>query len=163
MRTPASIAKHPIHPMLIVFPIGLWVFSLISDVIFLLRENPLWNDIAFYTMIGGLSGALLAAIPGLIDMFSIADPKAGKLAWNHMVMNFITVAVYALNLYLRTTLPASALFPVLLSLVGVLLLAVAGWLGGELAYVHGVGVDPRRKGLASEKSQPAPNKLRRMG
>ena len=65
MRTPASIPKHPIHPMLIVFPIGLWVFSLISDVIFLLRENPLWNDIAFYTMIGGLSGALLAAIPRL--------------------------------------------------------------------------------------------------
>jgi uncharacterized membrane protein len=163
MRTPASVASHPIHPMLVVFPIGLWIFSFISDVIFLFAGNPLWNDIAFYTMIGGLSGALLAAVPGLIDMFSIADPKAGKIAWNHMVLNLITIAFYSLNVYLRSTLPAGAFFPIVLSALGVVLLAIAGWLGGELAYVHGVGVEPRRKTSAAGKSEPAPNKLRRMG
>ena len=79
MNTPASIGKHPIHPMLVAFPIGLWIFSLISDVIFLLGKNLLWNEIALYTMLGGLIGASLAAIPGLIDMFSITNPKPGKL------------------------------------------------------------------------------------
>ena len=163
MRTPASVASHPIHPMLVVFPIGLWIFSFISDVVFLLGGNPLWNDIAFYALIGGLTGALLAAVPGLIDMFSIADPKAGKVAWNHMVLNLIVIAIYSLNLYLRSTLPAGAWFPIALSAIGVILLAAAGWLGGELAYVYGVGVGPRRKHTAAGKSEPAPDKLRRMG
>ena len=54
MHTPASIAKHPIHPMLIVFPIGLWVFSLVCDIVFRITDRTLWNDIAFYTMAGGL-------------------------------------------------------------------------------------------------------------
>ena len=69
MSTPASIAKHPLHPMLVVFPIGLWIFSLISDFAFLLTGHIAWNDVAFYTMTGGLIGALVAAAPGFIDMF----------------------------------------------------------------------------------------------
>jgi uncharacterized membrane protein len=160
MNTPASIGKHPIHPMLVVFPIGLWIFSLISDVIFLLGKNLLWNEIALYTMVGGLIGASLAAIPGLIDMFSITNPKPGKIAWNHMIVNIIAVALFALNLCLRVILQPGAFFPILLSVIGVSLLAYAGWLGGELAYVHGVGVQPQRGAAEREKSQ---NKLRRAG
>ncbi|HZD41225.1 MAG TPA: DUF2231 domain-containing protein, partial [Terriglobales bacterium] len=101
MSTPAIIAKHPLHPILIVFPIGLWVFSLISDFIFLLGGNAAWSEVAFYTMVGGLIGALLAAVPGFFDMFSISDPKVGKIAWNHMILNLIATAIFALNLYLR--------------------------------------------------------------
>jgi uncharacterized membrane protein len=58
MRTPASIVKHPIHPMLIVFPIGLWIFSLICDLIRLAGASPdVWATVAFYSMVGGLIGA----------------------------------------------------------------------------------------------------------
>jgi uncharacterized membrane protein len=156
MNTPARIGKHPIHPMLVGFPIGLWVFSFISDLFFHLGGNLLWNDIAFYTMVGGLIGALLAAVPGLIDMFSIANPMIGKIAWNHMLLNLTAFAVFGINLYLRTVLEAGAVIPTLLSGFGVLLLALSGWLGGELAYVHGVGVQPQ------EKSQTE-NKFRRAG
>ena len=109
MNTPASIGKHPIHPMLVVFPIGLWIFSFISDLIFLLGKNLLWHDIAFYTMLGGLIGALLATVPGLIDMFSITDPKVGKIAWNHMLLNLVAFGVFGLNLYLRAVLAAGLL------------------------------------------------------
>ena len=61
MASPASIGGHPIHPMLIPFPIALWAFSLIADVIYLWRGNPVWRDyIAFYTLLGGIIGAALA-------------------------------------------------------------------------------------------------------
>ncbi|MDP2247605.1 MAG: hypothetical protein Q8J65_05695, partial [Nitrosomonadales bacterium] len=68
MRTPASIAGHPIHPMLVVFPIGLLVFSLICDLIALFSaDQQVFHTVALYTMIGGFIGALFAAIPGYID------------------------------------------------------------------------------------------------
>jgi hypothetical protein len=66
MSTPASIAKHPLHPMLVVFPIGLWIFSLIADFIFLSGGDARWNDVAFYTIAGGLVGALVAAVAGTL-------------------------------------------------------------------------------------------------
>src|SRR5215208_6062637 len=67
MASPASIARHPIHPMLIPFPIALWVFSLVADVIYLWRGNPAWrNWIAFYTLLGGIIGGAAAAVPGLV-------------------------------------------------------------------------------------------------
>ncbi|HEY7557867.1 MAG TPA: DUF2231 domain-containing protein [Candidatus Binatia bacterium] len=160
MKTPASIGKHPIHPMLVVFPIGLWIFSFISDLIFLLGENLLWNHIAFYAMLGGLIGALLAAVPGLIDMFSITNPEVGKVAWNHMLLNLVALVVFGIDLYLRTVLETDAFIPILLSGFGVLLLAFSGWLGGELAYVHGVGV--QQPGQITEKDKKY-NKLRRAG
>ena len=160
MNTPASIGKHPIHPMLVVFPIGLWIFSFVSDLIFLLGKNLLWNDIAFFAMLGGLVGALLATVPGMIDMFSITNPKVGKIAWNHMLINLVALGVFGLNLYLRTVLEAGAFIPISLSVFGVLLLALSGWLGGELAYVHGVGVQPQGKNTEKDKTE---NKLRRAG
>jgi uncharacterized membrane protein len=69
MRTPASISKHPIHPMLIVFPIGLWIFSLVCDLLHLAgASGDAWLTVAFYSMVGGLIGALCAAVPGFIDL-----------------------------------------------------------------------------------------------
>jgi uncharacterized membrane protein len=69
MSSPASIKGHPLHPVLVAFPIGLWIFSIISDLIFKLGYGgPVWNDVAFYTLAGGIVGALVAALPGLIDL-----------------------------------------------------------------------------------------------
>ena len=74
MRTPASIAGHPIHPMLITIPVGLLIFSLVCDLIALLSSQPdVWLLVAFFTMVGGFIGALIAAIPGVIDLMSISD------------------------------------------------------------------------------------------
>jgi uncharacterized membrane protein len=145
MTTPASVAKHPIHPMLIVFPIGLWVFSLVCDIIVLAGGAPVWHDIAYYTMLGGLIGALLAAVPGLVDFFSISDPESKRIARNHMLLNLTAVTLYAINLYLRAGGSPGAPLPIVFSVAGVLLLAVSGWLGGELVYVHGVAVERSAK------------------
>jgi uncharacterized membrane protein len=158
MSSRASIAKHPIHPMLVPFPIALWIFSLVSDVIYALEwGGPVWNDIAFYSMLGGVIGALGAAVPGLIDYLAMTDRTVKKVAMTHMILNLILVVLFVVNLWLRLTLPVDAALPVILSVIGIALLGVSGWLGGELVYVHRVGVaEPTgAQESVSERRRPA--------
>ncbi|TMG87322.1 MAG: DUF2231 domain-containing protein [Betaproteobacteria bacterium] len=144
MRTPASIGGHPIHAMLIVFPVGLLIFSLICDLISLRSADPTtWATVAFYTMVGGFIGALAAAVPGLIDLLSLADKDTKKIAITHMSINLVAVTLYAVNIWLRTGSASNTGTPLLLSVVAVALLAVSGWLGGKMVHEHGVGVDVR--------------------
>lgn len=145
MATPASIQQHPLHPMLIPFPIALWVFSLVCDLIFAFRwGGPLWSDMAFVAMAGGLIGALVAAIPGYLDYRSLARPETQRIGRWHMIVNLSIVIVFAVNLLLRMNGEAGATLPLILSLIGVSMLGISGWLGGELVYVHGVAVGPRQ-------------------
>jgi uncharacterized membrane protein len=146
METRATVADHPIHPMLIPFPIALWIFSLASDFIFLFDfGGPVWKDIALYTMAGGILGAVAAAIPGYIDYRSLTDPVTIRVAQMHMVINVGLVVLYTINAGLRVMNGSNDLWPVLLSVVGVAGLSVSGWLGGELVYVQGVAVQPERE------------------
>src|SRR6476661_2694429 len=72
VRTPANIAGHPIHPMLVTIPIGLWIFSFVCDLAFVFgRGAPVWSTVALYTMAGGIVGALAAAVFGFIDLLSL--------------------------------------------------------------------------------------------
>jgi uncharacterized membrane protein len=149
MASPASMAKHPIHPMLIPFPIALWVFSLVADVIYLWRGNLMWRDwIAFYTLLGGIIGGAAAAVPGLIDWLSLKDPEVVKIANWHARLNVIALLIFVASFYLRTIggsqwVGGSYTIPVLLSVVGVILITISGWLGGELVFKHGVAVNPQ--------------------
>lgn len=146
MASRASIGGHPIHPMLIPFPIGLLVFSFVSDLIFLWQGNPIWRDyIAFYTMLGGIIGAAAAAIPGLIDWATLTDRATVKVANWHARVNIITLVIFVASFYLRTTSGAGwisslPMLPFILSIVGLIGLTIAGWLGGELVFKHGVAV-----------------------
>src|SRR2546423_15202233 len=104
MASRASIGGHPIHPMLIPFPIGLLVFSLISDLIYLWRGNPLReNYIAFYTLLGGIIGAAAAAIPGLIDWATLTDHAAVRVANWHARVNIIGLVIFISTVYFGTT------------------------------------------------------------
>ena len=147
MASPASIGGHPIHPMIIPFPIALWVFSLVADVIFLWRGNPVWRDyIAFYTLLGGILGAAAAAVPGLIDWLSLKDPEVVKIANWHARLNVIALLIFAASFYLRTTggselVSGSHTIPFGLSVFGAILITISGWLGGELVFKHGVAVE----------------------
>lgn len=139
--TPASIDGHPIHSILVAFPIGLWTFSLVCDLMYRFGSGePLWHSMASYAVVTGVIGALAAAVPGLIDFFSITDPRAGKVAVAHLAVNVSLVLLFSLNAWLRTALAASSVVPLLLSILGIAGLVVAGWLGGELVYTHKVGV-----------------------
>ena len=141
MRTPAQIARHPIHPMLVPIPIGLWIFSFVCDLTFVLGSGvSLWFTLAFWTMIGGLIGALIAAIPGVIDMLSLSG-NIKRLALTHMALNVTIVVLYAINIGTRIDGGGIAGVPLALSIIAIVLLAVSGWLGGHMVYVHRVAVD----------------------
>ena len=149
MASPASLGRHPIHPMLIPFPLALWFFSLIADVIYLWRGNPVWRDwIAFYALLGGIIGGVLAAVPGFVDWLSLKDREVVRIANWHARLNVIALLIFVASFYLRTTSGAglvggSYTIPFVLSVVGVILITISGWLGGELVFKHGVAVEPQ--------------------
>jgi len=130
--------------MLITIPIGLWLFSFASDVVVYFSEGDvsgvLWFMIGYWTMAGGLVGALVAAVPGAIDLLSLRDRRLRTLATTHMSINLAVVVLYMVNLWLRTIEPPDFLAGMGLSAIGLMLLSVSGWIGGELVHVHGVGV-----------------------
>jgi uncharacterized membrane protein len=136
----------PIHPMLVVFPLGLFITSLVFDFIGLGMGDGIWRIVAFYLIGAGVIGGLLAAIFGLVDWIAIPNGTRAKYlgSW-HGLGNAIVVVLFIISWILRrgvqATPPASAF---VLSIVGVLIGAVTGWLGGEL-------VD--RLGIASMKAQ----------
>jgi uncharacterized membrane protein len=143
MASPASIARHPIHPMLVVFPIGLWIFSFVCDLIFRFGSGAsIWNDVAYVSIAGGIIGALIAAIPGFIDFLSISG-SARTIAVAHMTINLSLVVLFLINFYLRVKEVPVDSYPIYLSLLGVIGLLVSGWLGGHLVYVHSVAVECR--------------------
>jgi uncharacterized membrane protein len=159
MGSPASINGHPIHPMLIPFPIALWVFSLIADLIYVWRDNPVWRDyVAFYALLAGIIGAALAAVFGIIDWLSIKDREVKKIADWHARLNVIALLIFAASFYLRTTggarlVSGSYTIPLVLSVVGVILITISGYLGGELVFKHGVAVNPQFDTAAEERAK----------
>ena len=141
MSVPASVKGHPIHPMLVALPIGLWVFSFVCDILYHAGwGGPNWKVLAWYTIAGGVIGALLAAVPGFIDFLSIRDRRVGRIALIHMVLNLFAVVLFAISFGLRIAQPLGAP-PAVLSAVGIVTIVVSGWLGGELVYVHQMGVN----------------------
>jgi uncharacterized membrane protein len=142
MKTPASIAGHPVHPMLVPIAIGCFVFSFASDLICIVTGNGTpWNMLAYYTMIGGIVGALAAAVPGFIDFLSLPAGPVKSTGLKHMGINLTVVAIYIVNACLRHNDPQNLKLPMILSVVTVLMLLVSGWLGGKLVFEHGVAVD----------------------
>ncbi len=154
MASPASIKKHPVHPMLVGFPIGLWAFALVCDVMRAITGNNVWQTVAIYCIAGGIVGALVSAVPGLIDYFSIDETAMKRIANLHLAVNLGAIVIFAINLWLRFRLPAESYLPLGLSIVGVLAIGIGGWLGGEMVYVKGMAVEAVEK-LARKVEKPS--------
>lgn len=138
----ARIAGHPIHPMLIPFPIVFFVSALVTDLVFLSEGDAVWAQASWWLLLSGLVAAALAATAGLVDFLGDRRIRSIGAAWGHMIGNIVAVALEAVNLLLRTDDPAGAVegTGVVLSGVVVAILLVTGWLGGNLVFRHGVGV-----------------------
>ena len=144
MRASATVARHPIHPMLVPIPIGLWLFSLVCDLVY--RFGPgdtVWYTVATYNLVAGIVGALVAAVFGMMDM-RVLPAHVKQIAKKHMTINLIVVALYLVNAWLRIRPGEYSDVPLLMSVVAVVLLAISGWLGGHMVYIHGAGVDAEK-------------------
>ncbi len=143
MESRAKLFGHPVHPMLIPFPLGLLVTSVAFDIVHLLTDNGKWAEVAHWMIAAGIVGGLAAAPPGWIDWFAIPPGTRAKAVglW-HGVGNLVVVGLFAVSWLVRRDAPreldGSAF---VLSLAGVALAVVTGWLGGELVDRLGVGVD----------------------
>ena len=137
MTIRAAIAGHPIHPMLVPMPIGLWIFSLVSDFVFKSTADARWDAAAYFTLGGGIVGALVAALPGLVDLTGLREPAERRIGTIHLAINLAIVAIQAVNFWLRAQHGPGNL-PVLISVAAVAALIVSGWLGGHLVHVLGV-------------------------
>ena len=160
MQGKATIAHHPIHPMLVTLPIGFFVGALVSYVIYFITADAFWPQMAVMLMVFGIAGALVAAVFGFIDYATAPMSSAVKsTATKHMALNLSVVVLFALAAWQGWADHAN---PVAIGLtaLGVVVLAVAGWLGGKLAYVAGVGSAEASQVPMAQRPEPP---LRRAG
>lgn len=144
MESRAKVLGHPLHPMLIVFPLGLFIAALVLDILYFATDNTTWSVVAFWNIAGGIIGGLLAAPFGLWDWLAIpAGTRAKSIGLWHGVGNVVVMGLFAVILLLRwddpAHLPTTLTFILEVAAIG--LGGVTGWLGGELVDRLGVGVD----------------------
>jgi uncharacterized membrane protein len=145
-----EIAGHPIHPMLIPFPIAFFVGALAADIVFAANGNPFWGTAAVWLLIAGLVMAVLAALAGVTDFLSDGRIRQLNPAWRHLIGNVVAVVIEIVNLWLRLARGPDFVLPVglILSAVVTLLLLYTGWQGWEMVYRDRVGVKPEGQPMA---------------
>ena len=150
VTTLAGPYGHPLHPALVAVPIGAWIASLVFDLASYVVQDPQFLAEGSRWLLGlGVLGALAAAMVGFLDLFAIpTGTRAFRTALVHMSVVLVATTAYAIGFVVRGTDPVAPVpvGPLILSVVALIALTVAGYLGGELAYRYGVRV-------ADEKTQ----------
>ena len=142
-QSTVKVAGHPLHPMLVPFPIAFLVATLYCDLAFWLTGKTGWTIAAMWLLGAAIVMAALAALAGLTDFLADARIRALNAAWIHLGGNVFAVILSLINFYLRYQHgAATAALPwgLAISVVVVLILLVTGWQGGEMVYRHRVGV-----------------------
>ncbi|PPD41496.1 MAG: hypothetical protein CTY15_13510 [Methylocystis sp.] len=141
-RSTAAIGGHPIHPLLVPFPIAFFIAAFLCDLAYWRTGGAFWSEAALWLIGSGLVMGLLAGMVGAVDAMGDSRVRAlGKLQW-HAAGNAIVLVIELYSFWLRYNYGAGEVFPqgLYLSTAAVALLGVTGWLGGELVYRHRVAV-----------------------
>jgi uncharacterized membrane protein/nitrite reductase/ring-hydroxylating ferredoxin subunit len=143
MRSKANIKGHPIHPILIPFPIAFLIGTLVFDILSITGDNDNFWRTGGYLEIAGIVTALIAAVPGVIDYINTVPPQSSgkKRATAHGLINLGLVVIFAIAYMLRDDSAPAVVIS--LEAVGAVMLFVSGWMGGTLAYRNQIGVDIR--------------------
>jgi uncharacterized membrane protein len=144
MESRVKLLGHPVHPMLIVFPLGLLATAVAFDIVALVQSDHTWYHISFWMIAAGIIGGLLAAVFGLVDWLAIPNnTRAKRIGMLHGGSNLIVVLLFIASWWMRRStdgeIPSTP--ALVLSFIAVALALVGGWLGGELVDRLGVGVD----------------------
>ncbi len=144
MQSRARFLGHPVHPMLVVIPLGLFIAAAVLDALYYWRGDTLFALISYYNIAGGILGGLLAAVFGLRDWVAIpSGTRAKRIGLFHGALMVVVVLLFSAVWLARTALPDYAPTTLLLGIEGAAIATalVGGWLGGELVDRLGVGVD----------------------
>lgn len=159
METKFKLLGHPVHPMLVVFPLGLLSTAVLFDLVYLAFGNDELAVAAFWAIAAGVVGGLLAALFGLWDWLAIPkETRAKRIGLLHGAGNIVVTALFLVSWLARTGDPTylpDNVLPLVLGLVGAGIALFTAWLGGELVYRLRVGVDDHA-GLNATSSLSAP-------
>jgi uncharacterized membrane protein len=146
-RSTARIAGHPIHPMLVPFPIVCFVGTLVTDIVYAITADMQWANFSAWLLTAGLIISIFVVIAGLID--ALGDMRILRLrpAWIHVLGNVVALALAVLNVFVHSRDAYTSVVPLglILSVLVVLILLVTGWTGWDMVYRHGVGLDRRER------------------
>ena len=138
----ASIARHPIHPMLVPFPITCFVGTLLTDIAYWRTAEMMWANFSSWLVSAGVVAGFIAAIAGLIDFIGDRSIRRTRPAWPHVIGNVVVMVIAIVNMFVHTRDAWTSVVPwgLTLSAVTVLLLLFTGWMGWSMVYRHRVGV-----------------------
>ncbi|WBB65361.1 DUF2231 domain-containing protein [Micromonospora sp. WMMD812] len=165
MESRLKVLGHPVHPMLVMFPVGLLVTAVLFDVADTVGGPDVLGEVAYWNIAVGLVGGLLAAVAGAFDLLAIpAGTRAKRVALTHAAANLAVIllfaAVWAVRLNAESRAAGGALIAI--EVVALAILGVSAWLGGELVDRLGVGVDADA-GLDAPSSLRPPAAAQRIG
>ncbi|MEG4091747.1 DUF2231 domain-containing protein [Microcoleus sp. Pol12B4] len=137
-----SVAGHPIHPIIVIFPVAFLVGAAGTDIGYWLTSDPFWARASVWLMSVGFAAGILAAITGFLDFFKVKRVRERSAGWLHMGGNVAVMVLTLINLVLRQGNPAEPIVytGLAISIVVATLLGITGWFGGELSFRHKVGV-----------------------
>lgn len=137
-----AIAGHPLHPLIVTFPIAFLTGVLGTDVGYWLTSDPFWARASFWLLIAGLITGVVAALTGMSDFLKIDRVRQHSAGWAHMAGNVAALGLSLINLVLRWGNQTGAVLPtgLIISLLVAGLLGITGWYGAELVYRHKVAV-----------------------
>lgn len=161
VRSTASIGGHPLHPIMIAFPIAFLVGALVTDIAFWAGRDPFWAVASLWLVGAGLVTGVAAAALGLIDFFTIDRARAHRTGWLHFIGNVIVLVLAFVSLLMRVNDAEGAVLPygLIISAVIAVILGFTGWYGGELSYRFKIGViepeeEPSSRPVHTETPQP---------
>jgi uncharacterized membrane protein len=137
-----SIAGHPIHPIIVIFPVAFLSTAAGTDIAYWLTKDIFWARVSLLVIGLGLLTGVMAALVGLFDFFKIPKVRKRTAGWAHMILNVSALVLTLINFGLRLGNSTTVIVPtgILLSVVVASLLGLGGWYGGELTFRHKVGV-----------------------
>lgn len=140
--TVVAISRHPLHPMLVTFPIALLICGLGSDLAYLWLTDDFWARMSLWLVGAGTFMGITAGTTGAIELLAVPGIRRRAAAWNHFVMGTMLLAVSFTNWRWRLPDAGAAILPlgIYLSFLSVLLVALTGWMGGKLVFEDEVGV-----------------------
>lgn len=141
-RATAVIAGHPVHAMLVPFPIACFTLALVTDIVYWRTANLMWAEFSAWLLLAGISFGALAALFGVIDFLARREVRARRPAWPHAIGNVVVLALAFVNNLVHAGDGWTAVVPwgLTLSALTVAVMFVTAWLGASLVHIHGVGV-----------------------